>query len=155
MTYKIQIDYSTGNSFGSEDTMDYVELTWKNLDVAKKNLQYIKEHYEMYRLLNGYSRGSNKSHNDICVEHQDKVWFVSKLILFVKSRNSCIDESQRSRFEESDLEYRFDHYYSENCIKLITDDEQTMQMSCFWCGYFEHLQSAEIVSDGSDMKIYF
>lgn len=41
--YRIKISYSTGNSFGSEDTWDYLELTWKNLDVAKENLQRIKE----------------------------------------------------------------------------------------------------------------
>ena len=153
MGYRIQIDYSTGNSFGTHDENECVELTWVNLDVAKKNLQYIKEHYEMYRLLNGYS--SRKSHNEICIENQDKNWFVAKLILFVKSQDRCIDESQRGRFDSNDLEYRFDHYYSENCIKLITDDEESMQMSCFWCGYFEHLQSAEIVLDNSDMKIVF
>lgn len=46
--YRIKISYLTGDSFGTQDTYDYLELTWKNLDIAKENLQRIKEHYELY-----------------------------------------------------------------------------------------------------------
>lgn len=43
--YKIKISYRTGDSFNSFDTEDTIELTWKNLEIVKQNLQYIREHY--------------------------------------------------------------------------------------------------------------
>ncbi len=55
--YKIKLYYSTGNSYMSEDVYDYLELTWKNLNIAKENLQRIKEHYAMHRELDGYNSG--------------------------------------------------------------------------------------------------
>jgi hypothetical protein len=121
-TYKIKIYYQTGNSFGSEDTSDYIELTWKNLDIAKENLDYIKEHYEMYSDLNGYSYRKKRSNDETIELYKDKPWFVA--------------------------EYDF-------CLKLKTDDGQFMQISAFWCGYFEALHEAEIIADTSDMKISF
>lgn len=33
--YKIKISYRTGDSFNSFDTEDTIELTWKNLEIAK------------------------------------------------------------------------------------------------------------------------
>jgi hypothetical protein len=55
MEYRIKISYQTGDSFHSEDAEDYLELTWKNIDIAKENLQRIKEHYEMYKGINSCS----------------------------------------------------------------------------------------------------
>ena len=60
--YRIKISYQTGNSFGSEDTTDYLEITWDDIDIAKENLQRIREHYEMYKELDGYRiNGSRQS----------------------------------------------------------------------------------------------
>lgn len=47
--YKIEISYRTGNSFGGEDEISELELTWKNLDIAKENLQAIKEHWLFFQ----------------------------------------------------------------------------------------------------------
>lgn len=58
--YKIKISYCTGNSFGSEDTEDLVELDWDNLDIAKENLQYIKEHYKQYEECNTSKQTKNR-----------------------------------------------------------------------------------------------
>ena len=59
--------------------------------------------------------------------------------------------------------------YEENCVncgrkgytdqykmllELLTDDRKTYTIMPFWCGYFEHLHSAEIVSSKS-MRIEF
>ncbi|MHA1220022.1 MAG: hypothetical protein ACTSO5_15285 [Candidatus Heimdallarchaeaceae archaeon] len=56
MKNRIRIDYRTGNSFGSEDTSDFLEGHWENLDVAKENLKRIREHYEWYQSIDGWSR---------------------------------------------------------------------------------------------------
>jgi hypothetical protein len=50
--YKIKIFYTTGDSFGSEDTTAYLDLTWEDLEVAKQALARIKEHDDYYRDLN-------------------------------------------------------------------------------------------------------
>lgn len=39
-------------------------------------------------------------------------------------------------------------------LELLTDDRKTYTIMPFWCGYFEHLHSAEIVSSKS-MRIEF
>lgn len=148
--YKINISYSTGDSFGSHNTTDFLDLTWKDLNIAKENLVYIKEHYEMYQSLNGYSR---KSINYFDL-NKDKDWFVYMPKLFCKSQNRAIDENQKDRFPD-DWEYRPDQYYAECCLKLKADNGNFMQMTAFWCGYFECLNEIEIVPDESDMKISF
>lgn len=48
MSWTIEIDYITGDSFGSENRIQTVGLAWENLDIAKENLQRIKAHYQYY-----------------------------------------------------------------------------------------------------------
>jgi hypothetical protein len=56
---------------------------------------------------------------------------------------------------EGNWGYRPDEYYATNCLKLKADNGNSMQLSAFWCGYFETLYGAEIEADDSDMKISF
>lgn len=120
--YTIKITYTTGNSFRSEETYDYLDLTWETLEVAKRNLKYIKEHWEMYSALNSYRMGS-PTKEEIFEQCSDKVWFVNN----------------------------GDAYYSEYCMKLEVDNGNFMQQRNFWCGYFEDLICAKIEIDESDM----
>ena len=46
--YYIHVSYQTGDSFKHYDTSTNIELQWDNLDIAKQNLQRIKEHYAWY-----------------------------------------------------------------------------------------------------------
>jgi len=125
MEYKIKIDYTTGNSFHTENTFDYLEIEWEDLNKAKENLVRIKEHYQQYRDINSYSL--KKSKEEIFEENKDKAWFV--------------DDG--------------DEYHGEYCLKLETDNGNDYQLRAFWCGYFESLRSAEIEIDKSDLKIEF
>lgn len=147
MKYKIRVDYSTGDSYGSRDTSDFIELEWDNLDIAKENLRRIKEHYEFYRQENSYTRRYNKDAKD----YSDRPWFVNVPKPWLISSDRRIDEKDVKKFP-GDVEYRPDPYFSQHCIKLIADNGNEMQMSCFWCGYFEHLIGAEIVPDDTGMK---
>ena len=72
--YSIEVSYQTGDSFGSQDTSDVLELTWDNLEVAKRNLKAIKEHDELYSKLNGYDFGKNR--DQLLEEASKKPWFV-------------------------------------------------------------------------------
>ena len=153
MVYKIKIDYSTGNSFGSEDMIGYVDLEWTNLNVAKENLQRINEHYKQYNDVSE-CRGK-KELLALYNENRKKDWFVYKPKLVSKLSGCAIGEKEKNRIGEENCEYVPDDYFAQYCIILKTDDGKDYQMSAFWCGYFEVLYSAEIEIDNSDMKILF
>jgi hypothetical protein len=55
----------------------------------------------------------------------------------------------------NDWEYRIDKDRALQCIKLKTDKNKLMQMSCFWIGMFEQLLSIEIIVDDLDLRIEF
>lgn len=132
--YKIQISYKTGNSFNDEDREECLELEWDIIDVAKENLQAIKDHYNLVydKIENSY--GAQKDNQEVCKEHANKWWFVD----------------QKKKNHDGDMIY--DTYYASNCMKLKTDDGNLMQMGCFWTGHFERLYGAKIIVDESDME---
>lgn len=76
--YKIKAYYTTGDSFGSEETDTILELGWENLDIAKANLQRIKEHYKFYRELNDYWSRSRRTSEVIKEEVSSKDWYYSE-----------------------------------------------------------------------------
>ena len=121
--YSIEVSYQTGDSFGSQDTSDVLEITWDNLEIAKRNLKAIKDHYEMYGKLNGYNFGSKDTRQKIVGQYSREPWFVN---------------DDRSHFHGS--------------LKLEADNGNYMQLYAMWCGYFETLHGAEIITDDSDMK---
>lgn len=78
--YKIKYNYETSDSVTpAHDYIGYLEATWTNLDVAKENLQRIKEHYEYYRQINDYyPRMSLKEIESFKKECAKKDWFVKR-----------------------------------------------------------------------------
>ena len=152
--YKIKISYTTGDSFHTEDTFDYLELDFNDLDIAKENLQRISEHYKMYKELN-YNYYRDYSREEIIAENINKPWFVNMPKLFCISTGNAMDEKYKQTVGIGNWEYRPDSYYSEHCLKLKADNGNEMQISAFWSGYFETLNCVEIVVDESDMKINF
>lgn len=46
--FTINIEYTTGDSFGSSETSDTVSAVWQDKQLARKALQDIKAHYEFY-----------------------------------------------------------------------------------------------------------
>jgi hypothetical protein len=125
MSYRIKITYQTGNSFISHNVYEYLDLSWKNLDVAKENLKRIKEHYDMYCIVDGYVTPKGKIH--LFKMNEDKDWFVNIPTL------------------TKEEEYRPDFHYATYCLFIKADNGNKMQMSAFWCGYFEKLIEIEIV----------
>ena len=113
ITYKIRLHYSTGDSFNTYDTNDYLEMEWKNSDIVEKNLERIKEHYEYVKSKNRYPYKGEQVINR-------PTW------LNIKKHRWPDDENYT--------------------INLLTDEGEEWQVYCFWMGYFEHLQYAEIVT---------
>lgn len=46
--YTIEVNYTTGCSFTSETYTDDIGRAWEDIELARKALQSIKEHYELY-----------------------------------------------------------------------------------------------------------
>jgi hypothetical protein len=129
--YKIKIEYKTGSSLETHEEIDFLELDFDSIEIAKENLQYIKDHYLMYKELNSYF--NKKFNENILNEHKDKPWFVLKY----------------------DSYNKIEQYTAEYTIRLKLTKDIEIQIHCFWYSYFEHLISAEIVSNNTDMKIEF
>ena len=154
MDYRIRIDYTTGNSLHSENTSDYLEFTWKDLNIAKENLKRIQKHYKMYREINGYSLKRTKTNYEIFEEHKNENWFVNQPKFYNKHGHAITDKDAK-KLGEGNYEIHPEEYNATNCIKFIMDNGENLQIMCFWCGYFESLNTAEIEIDHSDLKIEF
>jgi len=147
--YRIKIDYSTGDSFSNSYESDLIDLEWDDIEVAKKNLGRIKEHYEMYQRLNSYF--NNISQFDIVNEYKNKDWFVSGENKLLNIKNNCIiTKEEADRIGVDNFKVVIDVDMASRCIIFITDNKTPMQIGCFWCGCFEHLDGAEIIIDQDD-----
>lgn len=70
MSYKIRVDYETGDSFGNESVSEKLDHVWKDVDIAKENLKRIKEHYQWYKSKHSrYSKKEGKKPKFECDEY--------------------------------------------------------------------------------------
>src|SRR5438045_1943897 len=79
--YKIQYNYNTGNSIKiKHNIIEILEFTWTNIEIAKENLNRIREHYEYYLLLHSFKyRHLNKNKQEEELEKvKIKYWFVKE-----------------------------------------------------------------------------
>jgi hypothetical protein len=134
MKHKIKIWYTTGDSFGSQDRDEILEMEWDNLDVAKANLKRIKEHYICYKVDNDFSGKKGYYYKSLSPE--------DKLIYDTKKTRDWYSTPEN-----------WDNYHYSICLKA--DNGNDWIISPFWVGYFETLNSAHIISDDNDMNISF
>lgn len=118
MKFKIKIDYTTGNSFGSEDATEYLDGTWSDMNIIEENLDRIEEHYNFPAKLTNW-KSTQAEKDAIRTEATTKSWYV-----------------------KNEYDNNFD-----NSIKLKLDNGKEYICSAFWMGYFESLRevSAELV----------
>lgn len=114
--FTIKISYQTGNSFGSEDAVEDIGLTWENINQAEKALVCIKEHYQAYLEENKPSYYKPEFFSEESIK--DKPWYNGG------------DFSGSWQYQ----------------IMVEKDDGTKQNISPFWCGYFETLYEAEIIS---------
>lgn len=125
MKYKIKVNYDTGDSFNTHTGVeDFVEWDHENLDVAKENIRRMMAHHDMHERLNGW--GKREKREDVLKSCENEPWFTPK-------------EGY------TDPEYQ---------LKVKMDNGNDVQITAFWCGYFEHLNFFQIVPDESDLIIY-
>ena len=163
MSYRIKYTYDTGDSFHNEDGLEStLEMSWENLVVAKANLKRIQEHYAQYKELNESYGRKARPNQVILEENKTKDWFVNqdRLIAFKKEtpdKYCAIYKGDEKRLLSSghSIKTIIDENVAKNQIILYTDKNNPWQFFAPWCGYFERLVSAEIISGESDMKISF
>ena len=126
-TYIILIDYRTGNSFNTEEKYgeELESFSWENLDIAKENLQRIKEHYKYYTDFEYY----NKTRH--LYKHLKKPippkWWIKNSTSWNRGLEHC-------------------------SINLKLDNGKEVHFTPFWIGYFEDLYGAEIKIKNEDLK---
>ena len=146
--FKIEVNYKTGNSFNSHETSEVIDFNWNNIDIVKKNLKFIKEHYELVSRMSGYGR---KNVFEIIKEYADKEWLVKEYKLWhTPNGGQVIDESRKYKYDEKELEYRLNTDTIETSINLLLDNGKFARIGTFWVGYFEQLRSIKIVVDAGD-----
>lgn len=127
--YTIEIEYSTGNSYGTHQETDSVEFVWETLDDAKEALRRIKEHHEYYTRIRAAGRyagyhGSTDTQESLLAEAKTKPWYVHS------------DYSSKGMCDFS--------------LIVPTSDPEHDRLSVFWIGYFETLHGARIVAVNKD-----
>lgn len=165
--YTIKYNYDTGDSFNSYPNQEgELEISWSTIEKAKENLKRLEEHYKQYQEINTYYN-RQKDAQQILKDNSDKDWFVKeeKLAVFYeqgdKQTYNCIDKSNL-HFYENKEEFTvgniFDDFQATHNIILYTDNNKPFQFMCPYCGYFERLNSLEVVTVNnvnSDTKVYF
>lgn len=118
MKYQITVYYETGDSFHTEDTETTLEMRWENLDIAKENLERIKQHHEYY-----YDSKKRYTFRYNEKDFYDKWKSVPDFIVI---------DPRVASFP---------------MLKLKLDNGNEMEMWPMWCGHFERLYGAEIKID--------
>jgi hypothetical protein len=71
MYFDIRIYYKTGNSFGSHDANDMLELPTSSYEIAKENKRRIKEHYKIYKQRHSYTKLKDLQFPDFYIHFYD------------------------------------------------------------------------------------
>lgn len=129
--YIIVVDYKTGDSFHSYDTSTIME-DWNDIEVAKENLQRIKEHYEFYEMKNSF-----------------KLNYLSKVEK--KKWEDKLNNPPPFVVMTNELGVSYPS------LKIKEDDGTEYTIFPAWCGYFERLYGAEVQlrNDEDDSSLRF
>lgn len=119
--FKIRINYTTGDTFGSTTDIETLDYDWNNIDIVKENVQAIKEHYQAYE----------ETHDSYFYLHgggENREWYKSKW-WYRKPK----DAGWMTADEVCPV------------LKLKLDSGETFNYTAPWIGYFESLGFIEII----------
>lgn len=118
--FTIRISYSTGDSFHTRDEQEEVGHSWKDEKNAEVALKYIREHY-------------------IAVQEYDGARTKTAM-------GKALDKAKGMPwFVPPEAGYR--DIWTRRLL-VPADDGTMVQIDAFWCGYFESLNSAEVIYEG-------
>jgi len=125
--YTIEVRYETGNSFGREEQTDTIGLQWEDKTLARKALNTLKENYDLYKEKESSCRRSRPK-SEIMTEAMSKEWY--------------------AKSPKTDYDLRNPSLY--NCAVEMDNGEWRDLPVNMWCGYFETLYEAKVISVGDD-----
>ncbi len=122
MTYTIEVEYQTGDSFSSEVCTETIGHVWEDKTLARKALQCLKEHYELFIEHEEHNRPRRhmRSYLDVRIDAKSREWHNGD-----KDMYRCCD------------------------VEMDDGSKRTLP-TCMWCGYFEKLHHAKIVCEQDD-----
>lgn len=121
MTYQIEYDYQTGDSFHTSEETRVLEYEWEDIEMAKEALQRIKEHYKWY-------------HYKDKMEGRFPKRFIDEEDIAEKPKWHNVNSKGLGS----------DHYYC--LLNIRMDNGVDVQFWPPWCGYFEQLYGARIIN---------
>lgn len=133
MPYTIEYTYVTGDSYNSYEKIGVLEVEWETVELAKANLQRIKEHYKWYKFCCENMRDLSLGRIDVTDEDFVPIpfWHFAKSMSYKEIAKKIA-------------------YYS---INLKLDNGNEFQFNCPWTGYFERLIGAKVITVGdTDME---
>jgi len=125
--YTIKVNYRTGSSFSTEECEDTIGLCWNNVELARKALLALKEHYELYSDLDRYGH-NQKTDQDIYNIVKTKYWYKKA------------DKTNNKWYTPVRDWYNY-------CAVEMDDGSFRRIPTNMWCGYFETLYTAELVNE--------
>lgn len=126
ITYQIKVTYTQVG--GVKKKSKCLNLEWKDLATAIKNLYHIKEHNEMCREFYSFMYPEK----EIISKYLNKIWFVNVSKLYLVRTENQVDEKDKHLYDEKDLEYKMDSQSAKNTINLETDSGDIVPQSIFW-----------------------
>lgn len=126
ITYQIKVTYTQGDK--NKKKSKCLNLEWKDLATAIKNLHYIKEHNDMVNKII-YDFNLEK---EIISKYLNKIWFVNMSKLYLIRTENQVDGKDKHLYNELDLEYKMDFQSAKNTINLETDSGDIVSQSIFW-----------------------
>lgn len=150
----IMIDYTRGDSFGSERVEDEVAAIWEDQLKAEKALNDINEHYSYYMAI--HKRGVTPDERAAIEESiKEKDWFYDAKQYYKDQLEFYTDfeiikegdnlyEKFKKLSESDDNSERGNGFWQRNMF-LTLDNGMKLKIDVFWCDYFATLHNATII----------
>ena len=151
----IMIDYTRGDSFGSERVEDEVAAIWEDQSKAEKALSDINEHYSYYLAI--HKRGITPDER-VSIEEsiKEKDWFYDAKQYYKDQLEFYTDfeiikegddlyEKFKKLSESDDNSERGNGFWQRNMF-LTLDNGMKLKIDVFWCDYFATLHNATIIN---------
>jgi len=148
------IDYTRGDSFGSERVEDEVAAIWEDQSKAEKALSDINEHYSYYLAI--HKRGITPDERASIEESiKEKDWFYDAKQYYKDQLEFYTDfeiikegddlyEKFKKLSESDDNSERGNGFWQRNMF-LTLDNGMKLKIDVFWCDYFATLHNATII----------
>ena len=153
--FTIEIYYTTGDSFNTYTEVEKIGAAFPTLELAKKALKSIEEHYRFILDVENNPRyhhvtGTYDAMKQKVEELYSKDWYVD----FLEDDKKDFEEIYSGEDDKEILYAILNSSHWHISIKMDCGTE-TRDVRVFWEGYFEHPHAAKIVLDGDSTEFEF